>query len=162
MAPMSPPSRHVDPNALKIRDACADDARALADALGRAIAVPEIIEGADQPCDRLWLAELKGNDAPVGMVGLKMVQDHTAEIHDLWVCEDCRGHGVGVRLMETCLGYCQDHGVLKTVLHAEDNQTAAIHLFQKVGFLLARQRPAGVGERLEFYMDLYRDDLGDV
>ena len=106
-------------------------------------------------------AELSGADAPVGMVGLKMVQDHTAEIHDLWVCEDCRGCGVGVRLMETCLGYCQDHGVLKTLLHAEDNQTAAIQLFQKVGFLLARQRPSGAGERLEFYMDLYRDEPSD-
>lgn len=110
----------------------------------------------------MWVAELEDGDCPVGLVGLRMVQDHSAEIHDLWVCPESRGHGVGVRLMETCLGYCRDHGVLKTMLHAEDNQTAAIHLFQKVGFLLARQRPSGSGERLEFYMDLYRDENSDA
>jgi len=155
---MTPPSRDIDPSALKIREACADDAPALAKALGRAIEVPGPPSDGLEPSSRVWLAELDGGDIPAGLVGLRMVQDHAAEVHDLWVCPESRGHGVGVRLMETCLGYCRDHGVLKTLLHAEDNQTAAIRLFQKVGFLLARQRPAGSGERLEFYMDLYRDE----
>ncbi len=161
MAPVTPPSRDLDPSALGIRDARAADAEPLGRLLGRGFEVAEPPSDALDPYSRAWIAELAGDDDPIGVVGLRMVQDHAAEIHDLWVCPERRGHGVGVRLMETCLGYCRDHGVLKTLLHAEGDQTAAINLFQKVGFLLARQRPAGKGERLEFYMDLYRDEPGE-
>jgi mycothiol synthase len=105
----------------------------------------------------VWLASRA--DAPVvGLVGLRMSGQHAGEIHDLWVSPERRGQGIGVQLMQACLGYCRDHGVLKTLLEVEGDQTAAIQLFEKVGFLLARSRKARAGERLEFYMDLYRDD----
>jgi len=157
MRSMTPESEQ-NPTPATIRDAGQDDATRIAEAIGARLTVPEVRSDAD-PQDRLWLAEDEGA-ALIGLVGLRMVRDHSAEIHDLWVHPERRGQGVGVRLMEACLGYCRDHGVLKTVLQADENQTAAIHLFQKVGFMLARSRPATGGERLEFYMDLYHGDGG--
>jgi len=148
-----------NPTPASIRDAAGSDGPRIAEAIGASLEVPAIKPDAD-PQSRVWLAE-DGDSALIGLVGLRMVRDHSAEIHDLWVHPDRRGQGVGVQLMEACLGYCRDHGVLKTVLQADENQTAAIHLFQKVGFMLARSRPATGGDRLEFYMDLYHDGAGD-
>lgn len=148
-----------NPTPAAIRDAGEGDGPRIAEALGESLEVPAIEPDAD-PQDRVWLAE-DGDSALVGLVGLRMVRAHSAEIHDLWVHPERRGQGVGVQLMQACLGYCRDHGVLKTVLQADENQTAAIHLFQKVGFMLARSRPATGGNRLEFYMDLYHDGTSD-
>ncbi len=143
-----------DPD-VTIRRAGPGDAEPVRAALGRTIVLPPPAE--EDPCDRVWIAGC-GDEPVVGLVGLRLKGNHSGEIHDLWVSPERRGRGVGVKLMQACLGYCRDHGVLKTLLEVEGDQTAAIQLFEKVGFLLARSRKGKAGERLEFYMDLYRDD----
>jgi|GEM_PF-2990899 len=151
---MTAPSDRETP--IAIRYAETGDGEAIRAAIGREIPCPPVSDA--DPCDRLWLAHEPDGREVVGLVGLRMSGPHAGEIHDLWVAPGRRGEGIGVRLMQACLGYCRDHGVLKTLLEVEEGQTAAIGLFEKVGFLLARARRAPAGERLEFYMDLYRND----
>lgn len=140
-----------------IRDALPADGGMVERALGQAVEIPAA--GSEHPSDRMWVAcEMEDSTVCAGTVGLRMTGAHAGEIHHLWVRPERRGLGVGVVLMEACLGYCRDHGVLKTLLEVEEGQTEAIRLFQKVGFLLARSRKVSSGQRLEFYMDLYRDD----
>lgn len=148
------------PAPVNIRYATPDDTQTLVSVLGLDVPIPAAVseEVSQDPRDRVWLAECADGSGVVGLVGLRMIQTHSGEIHDLWVAPEHRGRGVGVQLMEACLGYCRDHGVIKTLLHAEENQTAAIHLFKKVGFLLARSKEIQGGSRLEFYQDLYHED----
>lgn len=109
---------------------------------------------------RLWVAE-SATEGIAGMVAVVVREDHVAEMRRLRVAPEHRGKHVGSDLVEVALGHCRDNGCLKVILDTRVERTAAIHLFEKLGFRLDRTRVSPEGkEHLEFYMDLYRDPGG--
>ena len=109
----------------------------------------------------LWVAETHATPTEhpriVGMVGVRRLGEHLAEIKRLRVDPSHRGKGLGSRLVETALGFCRDNGYLKITLDTPLEREQAIALFQKYGFHLNRTRVVAGVEMLEFYLDLYRD-----
>lgn len=106
-----------------------------------------------------WLEALQPRAAPpiVGMVGVQNDDDHTAVIQRLRVEPEHQRRGIGTRLIEQALAFCQERGYLKVVLDARVTQERAITLFERFSFQLNRTRTVR-GERvLDFYLDLYRD-----
>ncbi|MHC4415930.1 MAG: GNAT family N-acetyltransferase [Planctomycetota bacterium] len=112
----------------------------------------------DEGQSALWVADYE--DQIIGMIGVQRTGDNAAEIRRLRVRQDFRRHGVGTRLMEQALGFCQRHGYLKVILDVRIERGPAIALFEKFGFQLARSREIEGRKMLDFYVDLYREPSG--
>ncbi|MFJ9851599.1 GNAT family N-acetyltransferase [Streptomyces sp. NPDC101150] len=128
--------------------------------------VAEYAEGFDPRWDRTWIAELGGTGvppgaepvgAPRGRVGAVMcVRDAhpgTARLRLLLVEPGARGHGVGRRLVETCVAFARDAGYDDMVLWTNSVLDAARSIYQRVGFELV-----GESEHHSFGQDLIGQD----
>ncbi|MCA9291051.1 MAG: GNAT family N-acetyltransferase [Phycisphaerales bacterium] len=161
----------VDPARLVIRVASDDDAAAIANLLdaGRLGSEPAPTLP-DQAISRLgpdasdetghsgfWLGELDG--LAVGIVGVHQTSRHRVEVRGLRVHPEYRRVGIGTRLMEHAILYCQRQGFLKVALDVRTEREPAIKLFEKCGFQLAgtRNGESSTHEVLDFYLDLYRE-----
>lgn len=111
----------------------------------------------DYEDSRLWVAEI-GKSGPVGMIGLWPTDTHTAELKHLRVSTDHRGKGIGRALVEHALDECRKRDMLKVVLDTYVERTAAVALFEKLGFQLANTRQVDGKEVHDFYMNLYNGE----
>lgn len=102
-----------------------------------------------------WVARYNGQ--VIGMIGVQKTSENTAEVRRLRVREGYRRRGVGTKLMERALTFCQEHSYLKVVLDVRIERGPAIALFEKFGFVLARSREIDGRKMLDFYVDLYRE-----
>lgn len=109
----------------------------------------------DDGASGFWIARYQ--ERIIGMIGVQHTSENTAEIRRLRVHDDFRRQGVGTRLMEQALMFCQDKGYLKVVLDVRIERGPAIALFEKFGFTLARTRDLDGRRMLDFYVDLYRE-----
>lgn len=110
---------------------------------------------ADNGRSNFWVAEYQGQI--IGMIGAQRIAENSAELRRLRVHRDFRRRGIGTRLMETALQFCQHHSYLKIVLDVRIDRGPAISLFEKFGFQHARTRRIDGRELMDFYLDLYRD-----
>ena len=109
---------------------------------------------ADEGASGFWVASCDGQ--LIGMIGVQRTSDDSAEIRRLRVYDGFRRRGVGTRLMEQALRFCQDHRYLKVVLDVRTERAPAIALFEKFGFKLAHTREMGGRKMHDFYLDLYQ------
>lgn len=113
----------------------------------------------DEDGSHFWMADLLRDPqtpTPVGMVGVQRNGADSAEIRRLRVHPEHRQRGIGTRLMETALSFCQRRGYLKIVLDTRIERVEAIRLFEQFGFQLNRTRDV-LGKPIhDFYLDLYR------
>ena len=93
----------------------------------------------------------------VGMLGVRQTSADKAEIRRLRVHPEFRRLGIGRCLMEHAIRHCQRRGYLKVGLDVRTERGPAIALFEKCGFQVASTRKINGGERLDFYLDLYRE-----
>ncbi len=105
-----------------------------------------------------WVAT--HGDEIIGMIGVQKTSDNVAEVRRLRVRHDFRRRGVGTKLMEQALVFCQRKGYLKVMLDVRIELEPARALFEKSGFTLARTREISGRKTLDFYLDLYRDPGG--
>jgi len=68
--------------------------------------VAGIVGGLDAVRDKVWIAELDG--VRVGCVSCMTADDGDAVLRILLVHPDGRGHGVGSKLVDTCLDHARD------------------------------------------------------
>ncbi len=106
------------------------------------------------PGSHFFVAEDENKEI-VGMVGVLHGDDESAEIRRLRVRQDVRGHGVGTRLLEEALRFCQDRSYLKVSLDTFMEHDPAVRLFEKYHFRLERSKKLPDKELLFFYLDLY-------
>lgn len=109
----------------------------------------------------MWVVETLGDATEhpriVGMIGVRRLGDHLAEIKRLRVDPSHRGNGLGSMLMDTALEFCREKGYLKVTLDTRMERERAIVLFKRHGFVLNRTKEVAGKEHVEFYLDLYRD-----
>ena len=72
---------------------------------------------------------------------------------------DSQRRGIGGKLVETALRFCQDNGYLKVTLDTFMEREPAVSLFQKYRFRHSRSRTVGGKELMYFYLDLYTSDV---
>ncbi len=109
----------------------------------------------------LWVAEHPVAGV-VGMVGLRHMSDDVVEMRRLRVESAFRGQGIGSALVRHATKVCAERSYLKVQLDTYIERASAIRLFERAGFVLARTKPSenGLHARLDFYLDLYRDQPG--
>lgn len=85
------------------------------------------------PSGRTFVAE-GGNEAPLGMVFLRKSGGGSMEIKRLYVRPDARGTGAGRALVEAAIAEARGAGAPALRLDTTRNLTAAIGLYQDMGF----------------------------
>lgn len=93
------------------------------------------------PCrEAAWVAETDGKR--VGCVFCVAADAaSTAQLRVLLVHPDGRGHGLGARLVDTCLGFARDAGYRTMRLWTCDALSAARNLYLRRGFVLVDEKP---------------------
>ncbi|MFG2137243.1 GNAT family N-acetyltransferase [Streptomyces sp. NPDC048650] len=114
--------------------------------------VAEYAEHFDPKRDRTWTAELAGE-----RVGAVMcVRDElpgAARLRLLLVEPGARGHGVGGRLVDTCVEFAREAGYRELVLWTNSVLSSARSIYQRAGFELV-----GESEHHSFGQDLIGQD----
>lgn len=108
----------------------------------------------EEPSNHFWVAEVEGQ--VLGMIGVARDQEHTAEIRRLRVDKAWQHTNIGAELLKTALRHCRHHAYLKIVLDTRFEQSAALDLFDRVGFQHTRTKSLHGKDLLEFYLDIYR------
>jgi len=88
--------------------------------------------------DAAWIAEIDGRR--VGCVFcVAGDDDQTAKLRILLVHPTARGHGLGTRLVETCVAFARNAGYQRITLWTNDVLTSARKIYQSAGFQLVDQ-----------------------
>jgi N-acetylglutamate synthase-like GNAT family acetyltransferase len=120
--------------------------------------VAGIVGELDPASDMVWIAELDGRR--VGCVSCMTGDDGDAVLRILLVHPDGRGHGIGGRLVDTCVAHARAQGFKRLRLWTTNWQEAARQVYLRRGFTLVGQRPErrfGVDVTGETYrLDLIR------
>ena len=71
----------------------------------------------------------------VGTVGLKKLDDETAELKALYLSKDLRGQGLGSKLLDSVIDKAKEKGYSSIVLDSMSKYGSALRLYEKVGFV---------------------------
>lgn len=94
----------------------------------------------DPAREAAWIAEIDGRR--VGCVFCVAGDDpSTAKLRILLVHPDGRGHGLGGRLVDTCLRFAGDAGYQRMRLWTNDPLAAARRIYLRRGFRLTAEEP---------------------
>jgi len=93
-------------------------------------------------------AEDTGDGAMLGFHWTKIHPDGVGEVYVVGIDPDAQGRGLGRSLTLAGLHYLRERGVREVMLYADEENTAAISMYRKLGFTPARtdamyRRPAG-------------------
>lgn len=97
------------------------------------------LEEHDAGREHAWIAERDGH-----IVGSVLVRKHTekeARLHLLLVEPEARGSGLGMRLIDECIGFAREAGYEKISLWTNEVLAAARHLYEKAGFHRVHSEP---------------------
>ena len=86
-----------------------------------------------------WIAELDGDR--VGCVLSVSASDDTAQLRVLLVHPDARGHGLGGRLVDTCVEHARAAGYARMRLWTNDVLESARRIYLDRGFSLIEEEP---------------------
>jgi ribosomal protein S18 acetylase RimI-like enzyme len=117
------------------------------------------------PGNHFWVAECTDPDGSgagagdvVGMIGVQHHEEGVGEIRRLRVRSDVRRRGIGSKLIEQALRFCQEHSYLKITLDTFMEREPAIKLFEKFRFRHSRTKNISGKDLMYFYLDLYSQD----
>jgi GNAT superfamily N-acetyltransferase len=94
---------------------------------------------ADAERERLWLAEI--GERIVGSIAIVAAGADVAQLRWFLVEPDCRGMGVGRRLIDEALAFCRATGRRRVFLLTVAGLDAAAHLYRGAGFVLTASEP---------------------
>jgi ribosomal-protein-alanine N-acetyltransferase len=103
----------------------------------------------DNPASRCWVVDLDGR--VVGMLVAWLIVD---EIHIATIAThpDFRKQGIGEKLLSLTLQSAKDEGAVSSFLEVRENNTAALELYRKFGYVEN-------GRRIGYYKDNGEDAI---
>jgi GNAT superfamily N-acetyltransferase len=101
--------------------------------------VADYAAGHDDARDAAWIAEQDGHR--VGCVFCVAADEQTAQLRILLVDPAARGHGVGARLVNECLGFARRAGYKRMRLWTNHPLADARRLYLSRGFRLVEEEP---------------------
>ncbi len=100
--------------------------------------VADYAAGHDPAREAAWIAEIHGRRA--GCVVCVAADETTAKLRILLVHPAARGHGLGARLVDTCLDFARAAGYRRITLWTNDVLISARRIYQAAGFALVEQQ----------------------
>lgn len=88
-----------------------------------------------------WIAELNGRRVGCILCVAADSSSDTAKLRVLLVHPDGRGHGIGARLVDTCLAFARSAGYQRMKLWTTDQQLVAQKIYTDRGFTLTAKHP---------------------
>jgi GNAT superfamily N-acetyltransferase len=108
--------------------------------------VADYAAGRDPSREAAWIAELDGRRVGCIFCVADPDEDGTAKLRILLVHPDGRGHDLGRRLIDECLGFARGAGYASVKLWTNHPLAAARHLYLERGFeLIAEERHHSFG-----------------
>ncbi len=90
-----------------------------------------------------------------GTVGIKLLDENTAELYRLYLRATRRGSGIGRRLLDTALNWAREQGVAKVILWSDTRFTLSHKLYLKAGFVQSGWRDvADINATVEYQFSL--------
>lgn len=109
---------------------------------------PDTTPGADfDPPHGLFLVAHVG-DETVGCGGVRLLDEHTAEIKRMYVADEARGHGIGRYLLVHLERHAVSRGATRIMLETGRRNTAALALYHRTGYLPCPPYVAGRDHRV--------------
>jgi GNAT superfamily N-acetyltransferase len=96
--------------------------------------------GHDATRERLWLAEIDGRT--VGSIAIVSAEKDDAQLRWFLVEPECRGLGIGRRLIDEALAFCRATGRRRVFLLTVEGLSVAARLYERAGFALVESVPA--------------------
>src|SRR5258708_5136179 len=101
--------------------------------------VADYADGTDPNREAAWIAEVDGDR--VGCVFVVAADDQTAKLRILLVHPSARGHHLGQRLVDECVGFARRAGYRRMMLWTNHPLVAARQIYLAAGFRLRGERP---------------------
>jgi GNAT superfamily N-acetyltransferase len=76
----------------------------------------------------------RDDGTPIGIAAVRLVDEETAEIKNVYVDPAWRGRGVGGLLMEPLEAWARDAGVARLILETGEEQPEALALYMRLGY----------------------------
>jgi GNAT superfamily N-acetyltransferase len=87
-----------------------------------------------KPPDGLILV-LEDNGKPVGVGRLSILEDRVAEINNMYISQDYRGHGFGKLILDNLIEKAREFGYETLRLDTSSYSKAAQHIYHEAGFV---------------------------
>jgi ribosomal protein S18 acetylase RimI-like enzyme len=97
----------------------------------------EFLELYDPNKDRLWICERSGRMAG-SLVAVR--RGEAVQLRYFLLEPECRGIGLGRKLMGLCLEFARERGYASAYLWTTEEQEAAIRLYESFGFKLTEEK----------------------
>ena len=97
------------------------------------------------------------DDKVVGTVGLKKINDDTAELKALYLLKDLRGQGFGFKLINSVIDKAKEKGYKLILLDSMSKYKEALKLYEKVGFIKTERY--NDNQYADVFMKLVLDDI---
>lgn len=108
----------------------------------------ELYKQYDPEKDRVWICEQ--GDKMVGFLALMHRGDQTAQLRYFLLLPECRGLGLGRRLMESFMSFLREKGYRHCYLWTTSEQETAIALYKRYGFALTEEKTSSTfGKQLD-------------
>ncbi|MDQ0170181.1 bifunctional helix-turn-helix transcriptional regulator/GNAT family N-acetyltransferase [Paenibacillus tundrae] len=88
--------------------------------------------------DRFWLAET--DNEIVGSIAVIGHPGNRAQIRWFILHPDCRGMGIGKKLIHEAIAYCKEKGYSNVFLETTEDQKTAITMYTKQGFVKTKEQ----------------------
>ncbi|MGW3267519.1 GNAT family N-acetyltransferase [Streptomyces sp. NPDC001056] len=100
----------------------------------------------DPPAGLFLIAHV--GEKAVGCGGVRLLDEHTAEIKRMYVSGDARGHGIGRHLLVHLEQHAASRGATRIMLETGRRNTAALALYHRTGYLPCPSYVAGRDPRI--------------
>lgn len=88
----------------------------------------------DETQENIWIAEMNGK--PTGVIALVRATDAAAQLRWFLIEPEMRGKGLGRKLMDRIMDFCNEKNYKHVFLWTVDKLEAARHLYKSYGFNL--------------------------
>jgi len=100
--------------------------------------VDDFLINHDPTCERGWIAHRGGQR--LGSIFCVRLNPHRAKLRLFLLRPEARGHGLGQRMLQTCMGFARDQGYEAMQLWTHESHRAAGRLYARSGWQLIDSR----------------------